>query len=84
MFFFATTKTIHVKKQRTQEKKLATSDFGEFSNWLFNSFPLIDICPLFCMSCHASAKMGQYIVDFMNNSIGTPIFKNICPTTTNC
>jgi hypothetical protein len=64
MFFFDTTKTIHVKKQRTQQKKLATANFGEFSNWLLNYFPLIDIHPLFCMSCHVSTKMGQYIVDF--------------------
>lgn len=25
------------------------------------------------MSCHVLAKMGQYIVDFTGNSIGTPI-----------
>jgi hypothetical protein len=30
MFFFDITKTIHVKKQKTQEKKLATFDLVSF------------------------------------------------------
>jgi hypothetical protein len=52
------------KKKKGHEKKLATSNFDEFSNLLFYYFPLIDIRPLFCMSCQVLIKMGQYIVDF--------------------